>query len=104
MDNWLGTLQPGDLVVVQGRRESLCKVLRVTKTQIICDNSLRYRRDTGRSIGTSTWATMHLTEATTEKVKTIRDNSKHAELVRKLSSANWRDYSLSDLQRIADEL
>lgn len=53
---WLAALQVGDKVAIPGRWSNAGRVLavdRLTATQIILANGTRFRRDTGRAVGSA---------------------------------------------------
>lgn len=107
MDNntWLLTLKVGDKVIVP--EESLYggnqvePVIKITKTQIHVGEKVRMRfhRESGRSIGTGTWHTRFLQEATPDAVAEIIAKQLKRELKEKVKKA-LNTFSLVDLQKI----
>jgi hypothetical protein len=77
---WLQNLKVGDKVIISGHSafggDVIGKVSRLTKTQVLvtlgknpCE--YKYKIEDGRSIGTGTWETKWIYEATPEKVDAI---------------------------------
>jgi murein L,D-transpeptidase YafK len=50
--DWRDKLEPGDTVIVTGRyAPTITQVERLTKTQIVCKNGMRFSRLSGDEIG-----------------------------------------------------
>jgi Zn-dependent alcohol dehydrogenase len=86
---WLANLKPGDEVAIPGRwsvgATSLLRVERLTATQIVVAGGRKFRRDSGRAVGTSdTWNTPWLQPVTQE----VLDAIEHKRLVDWLDSVN----------------
>jgi hypothetical protein len=73
MGTWLESLEIGDLVIT-GKSQRVCKVERVTKTQIVLEKQeCKFNRQTGRMIGGSRYYSDYLEEATKEKLDSMRE-------------------------------
>jgi hypothetical protein len=101
---WLATLKAGDEVHVSEsmtKDDSIRKVDRTTKTQIVIGNS-KFRRSNGFPVGSDTWIRRHIEKPTAESRKRI----KRARMVRLLNSVKWSEVSdaaLSAIVKIAME-
>lgn len=103
MENWLEQLKTGDSVIVSGSYTGslplVKEVDRITNTQIVI-GSTKYRRDSGRQIGGSTWHWSWLQEATPEAVKKIKDEGRRRKLQYDLRETKWQRLSLEALEEI----
>lgn len=89
ISEYLSTLKEGDTVyrVCKGADLDRQVIARVTKTQIILKSGGRYNRDTGASIGSTTWTRNNLLVPT--------DNVKQR--WRKMFLARWANSKFPDL-------
>ena len=74
---WLAGLQPGDRVYYKGKfTDAVLVVKRLTKTQIICVDSLTYeykfRISSGFNVGGDVWSSSYISPLTEEKIAHIR--------------------------------
>lgn len=84
MNNGLKNIEVGDKVLSYGRwSDKLEIVTKITKTQIITDVR-RYRRDTGRLIGTDTWSGRWIRIPTQEDFARLRLNNLRKTLIVRL--------------------
>lgn len=101
---WLEGLKAGDEVVVSHGYHSvgrLEKVERVTATQIVISDSLRFRRDGGRKVGGSeSYTRTAIEEATPEARAEIRREA----LRNRMSLVKWEKVSLETLEKVAAAL
>lgn len=100
---WLGSLQVGDLVIVEsthiGGIKHLETIGRLTATQIILDNTTaRYRRTDGYRIGPYAYHRSWIEKPTPE----ARAEIKHQEIVDQLKAIRWKELSLEILERVAE--
>lgn len=91
-DDWLSNLKVGDVVIVHGsglHGDSIDKVAKLTKTQIVLERGSRFRRSDGCQPGDG-YHMGHLGKPSKERIDGIRremmarriHNIKHADLVR----------------------
>lgn len=67
--NFLTDIKVGDKVLISSRYTLvLRKVNKITKTMIVLDGGMRFRKD-GWLVGDNTWSTTHLIECTDENMK-----------------------------------
>ncbi len=101
MSNFLHKLGPGDYVVLRHGyhydKRSLVKVKRVTKTQIILEDGLRFSKKTGREIGASGWYAPIVEEATREVIEEIKHENYKMRLL-KFIRKNVRQADLETLE------
>lgn len=106
---WLARLQPGDLVIVRsvramGRTGAICKITKLTKTQIVIDRgnyTLRFRRDNGRECGGDCWSHQWLEEATPEACAVIRDERRRDAAIGVITSKiDWQKVPTEALELI----
>lgn len=98
-NEWLASLVAGDKVAIRRRHNAAPSILTVTKvtpTQIVCGQR-RYRKDTGRVIGSDSWNSHFLKQAT----KGIRDEAEVAILAESFSLRDWSAIELQTLRAIA---
>ena len=104
MHNFTQDLKQGDSVIVRGSigvmRSTIATVERVTKTQLILDSGLRFRRDGGRRIGGSKWDTLILIKATDDRIAKIKHDTEHRNFVYKFENTDWRKMSLDKLRKV----
>lgn len=97
-NEFLEKLKPGDKVIIErsfGRRK-LATVERITKTMIITQESQRFNRRDGHTVGPKSYGSAWLLEPTQERL----DEVEKFRLMAKLRSTDWEKYSLSELQEI----
>lgn len=95
--SWLDKLSVGDRVIVYngGDGASIKAVSKVTPTQIVVGNT-RYRRKDGHVVGGDTWSRHSLSEATPERVATVRRRV----IAKSLAAVKWGGYELADLEKV----
>jgi len=78
-------LKPGDEVIVSSsghiRKDYIARIERLTKTQIVLDNGIRYRRKNGIMVGSDRWCSSSLVEYN-EKRAEIIDRYRMIELIK----------------------
>jgi hypothetical protein len=98
---WVDELSPGSVVAVESgygnTAYTLREVVRLTPTQVILPNDMRYRRDNGNRVGSGDrYRTDRIVPATDEVRATVRA----ATLAARLSEVRWRALPLEVLERI----
>lgn len=97
---WRSELKAGDEAVVRSGHYSegqIVKVARVTATQVIINDNLRFRKDNGRKVGESdVWHRTYLEELTDE----VRGRIRHASLASALGRIKWEALSLEVLEAV----
>lgn len=94
---WLESLKPGDKVVVSSNYgASIQLVARTTKTQILLDTGLKFKRDSGYRIGSRMWDSANI-EPLTDK---IRKELNHQILKVKIGRVNFQTLSADKIKRI----
>lgn len=95
-------IQPGDQVLVSSRYiQKICKVERVTLTQIICNNQ-KYRKSDGRLISKNPWHSEGIQILTPElKIEFYKKValSKNIQLIK---TTDWECMSEEVINQIAD--
>jgi len=96
---WLQNLKVGDRVIISGNNafggDVVGLVSRLTKTQVLVTLGLstyehKYRLKDGRSIGTGTWETKWIYEATPEKIEAILLRNKRFKIKKYVTETiNW---------------
>lgn len=97
--NWLAGLKEGDEVALKTGswgEPVLRTVGRTTATLIVVDNN-KYRRDTGRMVGSRGYTVARLLEPTAE----IRDAIRRAALIAGIERAKWAALPTDALEQIA---
>jgi len=101
---WLKSVKPGDEVIVSGggpmSRSRVKKVERLTKTQIVLDNGMKYRIGGGCEVGDDSWRSTFLRESTPESINKIKREDMHGHITDRLSDMKWREKSLEELSEI----
>lgn len=98
----LEELQVGDVVFVSSTwHKRLSKVERVTKTQIIVDNS-KYRRDNGWQIGSDRWNTSYLHVPTEQQIAEIREEAYRKKLLYTVRDFDFRKLPTDKLKQVYD--
>lgn len=103
MSNFTENLNDGDLVVVcvsgAMTRDSIAKVVRLTKTQIILESGDKFRKSDGYKVGENgNWNRSYLREATKETVEIIREKQERRELIGKIKKLDWNKLATEDLR------
>lgn len=105
---WLDNLKPGDRVIVDGGSglypPSVCKVERLTATQIVLDGGGRFRRTNGSQVGVTGWTIPFLSEATPERIAEIVEERRRRRLLSLLHKADWSSYSTEKLEEIVNTM
>ena len=105
--NFTENLKSGDEVIVvmnSSFGRDIEKVARVTKTQVILNSGLRFRRDNGAQVARGMWSFVFLEEATPERVKKVRQDTERKKMIWRLAKHKWREMSLGDLRKVCDAL
>lgn len=101
-------LKEGDRVAWRNRNNdqwSVVTVDRVTQTQLITSDKMRWSRKTGKAIGWSVRFTCpRLQEATEERVRTAEETVERREIETRLSRHSWSDDDLETLRRVDQAL
>ena len=99
---WLANLKVGDTVVVQnsnyGCSDSIRKVARLTKTQIVLESGSKFRRNDGTPVNADSWNRRFLYEATSEAI----DKIKQERLASSFRHIKWNELPLEVLSKISD--
>ena len=105
-NEWLDNLKVGDPVIYSsgyGRNHNVGYVERFTKTQIVIkDHHIKYRLNTGLSIGTSTWGGSSISEATPEKIEAIKEKKKRYTLINEISNTQWERLDTDLLEQVQE--
>lgn len=102
MENtWLKNLKVGDKVIISFgimyTEEKIGYIGRLTKTQIILNNSkIKYKKDSGSSIGTKNWEHSQLLEPTKERIEKIEKKK----ITMALQKVKWEKFELDLLKEI----
>ncbi len=97
--DWLQSLKPGDEVAIEtitGSSYVLRKVSRLTKTQIVLDNSLKFYMSSGLSVGGSPYRRTSIIPATAE----IKETMEISILIYKIKKSHLYDISTESLRQI----
>jgi len=109
MSDWLKNLKVGDNVIVNSRHgDTLVKIERLTKTQIIIRNNYKFNRTTARVVGEDVWNQTYLEEATLIKITILKIAKEKLMLVAKiqkeLNADELKSLSNTALSRILSML
>lgn len=91
---WLQNLKPGDLVLISG--ETRAKVVRLTKTLIILDNKLRFKKSNGREPGDHSWGWVDIQQPTQDAI----DQISQRDLAEYFRQYPWKSVSLKSLRSV----
>lgn len=98
-EEWLEGIKANDKVIMSrghgAGTSSVCKVDRVTKTQIVIGSD-RFRRKDGRRVGGDGWFSVRIEECTSEAVEEIKRNALEGAAKRVLFGLCDRRNHLSD--------
>ena len=96
--DWLKSLKPGDKVVIETITGGhvFRKVVRLTKTQIVLDNSQRFYMSTGLSIGGSFYHKTKIIPVTAE----INETVERSLLIYRIKKSDISDVSTESLRKI----
>src|SRR5690349_16442262 len=98
---WLAGLKAGDLVViVQRYGDSRSRVARLTATQVVLQNGLRFRRADGGRIGASAWDHSWCVEPTQDRLDEIERRKSCDEL----RAMQWSKLPLDVLRSVMKEI
>lgn len=89
----LEDVKVGDVVIVHGRwSKKLAMVQSITPSGLIKVNNLLYYPD-GRQRGGSTWELTHISKATEEQIKEIKEESCIAQTLKRMHNTSKIDYA-----------
>jgi hypothetical protein len=103
--SWLDELKEGDEVIVAGDRiysDSISKVQRLTKTQIILEKGGKFRRDNGSCLPYDAWHYTFLEEATEERKAAIRVANKRHGILKLIREFDWSSLSTEVLEKVVE--
>ena len=96
----LKDLVAGDEVLVTGiYHRRIAKVDRVTKTQIIVDNT-RFRRDSGWQYGGDSWSRKSIFVPTEKEISEIKEENLRKNLIYTISSFDFKRLSTDELKQV----
>ena len=96
----LKDLVVGDDVLVTGMYyRRIAKVDKVTKTQIIANNS-RFRRDSGWQCGSDSWDRKSISVPTEKEILDIKEENLRKILIHTISSFDFERLSTKDLKQV----
>lgn len=96
----LKDLVAGDEVLVTGiYHRRIAKVDRVTKTQIIVDNT-RFRRDSGWQYGGDSWSRKSISVPTEKEISEVKEENLRKALVYAISSFDFKRLSTDELKQV----
>ena len=94
----LFNLLPGDEVLYQNRNSSsICKIDRITKTQIVLFNRLKFYKSTGQLVGGDIWSDCSIllvTDKIREQVHARKINSYAKSLIKRINAKSDKDHSI----------
>ena len=95
----LKDLVEGDEVLVRGmRHRRIAKVDKVTKTQIIIDNT-RFRRDSGWQCGSNNWNVRRISVPTEKEISDVKEENIRKKLIYAISSFDFKLLSTDELKK-----
>ena len=90
----------GDEVLVTGTlHRRIAKVDKVTKTQIVIDNT-RFRRDSGWQCGSDRWNVRRISVPTEKEVSDFKEENFRKILINTISSFNFERLSTDELKQL----
>ena len=96
----LKDLVVGDDVLVTGMYyRRIAKVDKVTKTQIVIDNT-RFRRDSGWQCGSDRWNVRRISVPTENEISDFKEENFRKELLYAISSFNFERLSTDELKQV----
>lgn len=96
----LKDLVAGDEVLVTGTfHRRIAKVDKVTKTQIVIDNT-RFRRDSGRQCGSDRWDMKSIFIPTEKEISDIKEENFRKTLIYSISSFDFKRLSTDELKQV----
>lgn len=96
----LKDLVEGDEVLVIGmHHRRIAKVDKVTKTQIIIDNT-RFRRDSGWQCGSNNWIVRRISVPTEKEISDVKEEKLRNTLVYAISSFDFKRLSTDELKQV----
>lgn len=96
----LKDLVVGDDVLVTGMSyRRIAKVDKVTKTQIIIDNT-RFRRDSGWQCGSDRWNIRIISVPTEKEISDVKEENLRKTLVYAISSFDFKRLSTDELKQV----
>jgi hypothetical protein len=111
-NEWLQNIKVGDKVIISGNSafgsDRVNVVVKLTATQVhvntrgfLKDYVTKYNRESGRSIGTGTWETNWLDEATPEKLEAIVLRNKRFKIKKYVTeTVNWDTVSKEVIEQL----
>lgn len=95
---WLKSLKPGDKVVIETITGGpvFRKVVRLTKTQIVLDNAMKFYMSSGLVVGGSCYRSIRILPVTAE----IKEKSERSALVYRIKKSDIRALKTSALIEI----
>lgn len=108
IDDWLGKLKVGDMVIVSGGSMRLCTVdivERLTKTQVIVKGmSQKYSRKNGGAIGGYSYYSTYLNQANDAAISKIKLTQKRRELTDIITDTSFKKVKTEALVKICELL
>lgn len=105
MKEWLENIKQGDEVIVAsngpGRGTAVCRVERLTRTQIIVAG-LKFRKGDGIQIGGDKYWYCTLHQATPELKAEVVEKNRRQRIINRLETIRWKDVSTEILEKIAE--
>lgn len=96
----LKDLVAGDEVLVTGiYHRRIAKVDRVTKTQIIVDNT-RFRRDSGWQYGGDSWSRKSIFVPTEKEISEVKEENLRKNLIYTINSFDFKRLSTDELKQV----
>ncbi len=94
---WLANLKVGDKVAISNRYGYKSEIVaRLTKTQVVLENGVKFNRESCRRIGDDAWTFVYLVPLTAE----IRAEWRREWLLNELSNYNIKQTSNENLEKI----
>lgn len=99
MEN-LEDIKVGDKVIVIRRyARRICKVERLTKTQIVVDGD-KFRKSDGKSVNNYGWFSPFIRKATQELVAEVEEEEKRTKLLNEVYHTDWSKLRTDKLEEI----
>jgi hypothetical protein len=96
---WLQQLKPGDRVIVEARwQNAIMTVDRLTKTQIILKNRLRFRKSDGGLVGGDSYNNSSIHSPSKQRVGDIM----HSRACEEIGKVKWKMLSLETLDKVLE--
>ena len=96
----LKDLVAGDEVLVTGTlHRRIAKVDKVTKTQIVIDNT-RFRRDSGWQFGSDRWNVRRISVPTEKEISDVKEENLRKILINTISSFDFKRLSTDELKQV----